>query len=593
MKKDTIKLDSSYTCEGLYDQEKLVDVLVNIQSRTIPLLGELGYERELAFLPPLEVLKDALCFHNKSKEQAVLEQNKLVVLIGSGLGFALEKIITQLLVLFGKNLKLAVVDKEISILEITKLKQRFKEFPGIYWLQEPDLEASVKALTLWQQAHNNLPFFPLVNPFYLRLDREYYGNVQKSCEASQQADFWGKVRHKKFVGDKPRILLLTSKYFLMGEIISACQRLGIEHFLLELPDGALGQNEFVEKFLKAVVDFQPDFAMTINHLGVDREGVLTDLLARLELPLASWFVDNPHLVLHLYARLVNPWTAIFTWDSDNLPSLKGMGFEHAWYLPLGVDATRFSPGKQQQSSHIAWKAPISFVGNSMVKKVAKRMGRCDLPNALTDNYKQIAAEFSSSPARSVVDFLQVNYPDLAKLYQSLHTAEDKLGFETMLTWEATLQYRLSCVQSILPYHPLIVGDDGWFSLLPEDGSWRYHSEVNYYEDLPIFYPLSDINFNCTSKQMKGAVNQRVFDVPATESFLLTDYREQVEQLFDIGEEIICYHSPEESSELIQRYLKDEKARKKIAKKARQRVLAEHTYEIRLQQLVSQMKKTFG
>lgn len=355
----------------------------------------------------------------------------------------------------------------------------------------------------------------------------------------------------------------------------------------------MGQGEFVEQLLSAVVEFRPDFALTINHLGVDREGVLSDLLQQLRLPLASWFVDNPHLVLHLYSRLVNDWTALFTWDADNIESLRGMGFSHVWYLPLGVDASRFHPPAPGAVTPPAWTAFVSFVGNSMVSKVASRMGSCRLSHKLVKDYKEIAARFGESPEPSVRLFLQEQYPDLAPHFDALPTAEEQLAFETMLTWEATLQYRLSCVEATLPYNPLIVGDAGWFSLLPKDVSWRHHPEVNYYTDLPAFYPCSRINFNCTSKQMKGAVNQRVFDVPATESFLLTDYREQVDNLFDVGTEIICYHSPEEAGELIARYLDDEAARKRVALAARRRILAEHTYERRILALAARMRQTFG
>ena len=81
--------------------------------------------------------------------------------------------------------------------------------------------------------------------------------------------------------------------------------------------------------------------------------------------------------------------------------------------------------------------------------------------------------------------------------------------------------------NILDFNPLIVGDPGWKELLKGRDGWRYHSELSYYDDLPDFYPLSDINFNCTSQQMKGAVNQRVFDVPCCNGFLLTDHRRLV------------------------------------------------------------------
>ena len=581
---NTTTVTFNYTCQAQFTNDEVSDMAFIFGSRIINMLGDAGKQRELSILPTLEDLQKELC-----TEQIGGEQKKLVVLLGSGVGFALEELLQKLSVLLGKNVKIAIVDKEEPVLLATRLKEKFK---NVFWIQSSTAQEALKELTKWQQDNQHKPFLPLLNPFYLRLDRAYYDDIFKACQASLHADFWGKVQYRKFAHTKPRILLLTSKYFLIGEIVSACQRLGVENFLLALPEGAVGQNEFVEEFLKAVLEFKPDFVMTINHLGVDREGVLTSLLEKLRLPMASWFVDNPHLVLHLYARLVSPWVALFTWDKDNIASLKNMGFENTWYMPLGVDATRFKLVTEAPENH-KWKTDISFVGNSMVKKVAKRMGKCTLPEELTSDYKEVAEHFSLSHERSVVEFLQAYYPEHARLYQGLATTEDKLGFETMLTWEATLQYRLSCVQEILSFNPLIVGDDGWFSLLTHSNTWRYHAEVNYYDDLPNLYPLSCINFNCTSKQMKGAVNQRVFDVPATGAFLLTDYREQVEDLFEVGKEIICFKEAGEIPELVAKYLTEPAKRQEIAHNARKRILAEHTYDLRLENLIKQMQKTFG
>jgi spore maturation protein CgeB len=138
-----------------------------------------------------------------------------------------------------------------------------------------------------------------------------------------------------------------------------------------------------------------------------------------------------------------------------------------------------------------------------------------------------------------------------------------------------------------------VGDTGWQELLSAHPGWRYHPELSYYDDLPDFYPLSDINFNCTSQQMKGAVNQRVFDVPCCNAFLLTDHRRQVEDLFEPGAEIVCYATPDDIPELVERYLADPAARARVASAARKRVLAEHTYDHRVASLMETMRKTFG
>ena len=101
----------------------------------------------------------------------------------------------------------------------------------------------------------------------------------------------------KFRGKTPRILLLTSQYFLIGELQAACERLDVEHLFIDLGAKEMDLDIFVSKMLATLTTFKPDFVLTVNHLGVDREGILATLLDKFNIPLASWFVDNPHLIL--------------------------------------------------------------------------------------------------------------------------------------------------------------------------------------------------------------------------------------------------------------------------------------------------------
>ncbi|MDR2800076.1 MAG: glycosyltransferase [Desulfovibrio sp.] len=519
--------------------------------------------------------------------------NFVPVLVGSGVGAALEEIVRRLHVAFGAGFSLAVVDKEHDVTAQTRLKEKFASYPGIVWIRRKDPEEALRELTFFQSRLGGLPFLPLLNPLYLRLDRGYYRQIAAACTVSARVNIWGQMRYPKFADADTRVLLLTSRYFLMGEIQSACERMGVAHRLLQLPDSELEQSEFIKRLLSLVLEFRPDFVFTINHLGVDREGVLTDLLEKIALPLASWFVDNPHLILSLYPRLKSPWISLFTWDADNVTSLRTLGFEHVRYLPLGTDPTRFRPQKEGLPGlPPAWDRRVAFVGNSMVHKVLKRKERSRFSRPLRDTYQQVALGFAQSKERLVRDFIEKNFPDLFAHFEALPDMETRVHYETTVTWEATRVYRLSCIKAILPFTPLIAGDDGWFALLPGIGQWRYHPELNYYTELPLFYPCAAINFNCTSMQMKGAVNQRVFDVPAAGAFLLTDYREQAEDLFEPGKEIICYHSPEEAASLVREYLSRPVARRAVTDAARRRILLEHGYEHRVESVIRQMRDRY-
>ncbi|MDR0339633.1 MAG: glycosyltransferase [Desulfovibrio sp.] len=576
------------------------DILVRRRGREFRLLGPAGPARELSFLPETPVFPGA-----EAGEGGMAGQTRLPVVIGAGTGTALEVLCARMESAYGADFILAVADKELDIQAVSGVRERFSRFRGLCWIDAADSGDALKALTAIQAKAGGIALLPLVNPAYLRLDREWCAAIRDAANASAKADFWTRARHAKFAGGKPRLLLLTSQYFLMGEIVAACERLGFPHSLLQVSVGAFGQSEFIERLLTAVVDFKPDFAFTINHLGVDREGVLTDLLEKLRLPLASWFVDNPHLVLYRYSGLQSPWLSIFTWDTDNILSLKDRGFAEVSYLPLGTDARRFTPYVTQSPPPLPglppdWDGRVAFVGNSMVHKVRRKRLR-PLGDELLLGFERLAAEFGQSDERSVAAFLADRHPGLAASFEALPSIELQLEYETMITWEATRQYRLDCVRGILPFAPLVAGDDGWKTLLGRPGqpggdgtpAWFYHSELAYYDELPRFYPHVALNFNCTSQQMKGAVNQRVFDVPAAGAFLLTDYREQVERLFEPGREIVCYRSPEEATALAGEYLEREDERRRVAEAARRRILAEHTYEHRLRALAERMRAIYA
>lgn len=556
--------------EPVYQDGVLIDIRATVNDRPLLMLGPGGPERELA---AARAIAD--------------KKNGLPVLLGSGLGHALRMLLDSC------DGPIAIIDKEKALQEIVNplTGLNAEEAARITLITEPDSKEALRALSLWQKQHGEIPMQPVAISFYQRLDPVYYGELRKSVTASSQFDYWSRARQPRFQSEKPRLLLLASKYFLIGEIEGACKKLGVPYRLIMVGKDEVDGQTFVKNLLKEAIDFQPDCCLTLNHMGVDQEGVLMDLLARLELPLASWFVDNPHLIIHLYNKCVSPWTTLFTWDEDNLPTLKAAGFEHVRYLPLGTDPERFKPraGKGQPQ----WKSRISFVGNSMLYKVGARLKAGRFPAQLLRPFNQVSRTFSESEERSVAAFLASDFPSVYADYLALPDNEARLAYETAITWKATQIYRNSRVRMLLPFQPLIVGDTGWKVEFRHDSPQpRYLDAISYYDQLPIFYGLSDINFNCTSKQMKGAVNQRIFDAPAAGGFVLTDWRPQMAGLFET-DEMVCYHDKEEIPELVRHYLEHPVERKQITAKARKRVLAHHKWEDRLKTILAEMAAIYG
>jgi len=397
----------------------------------------------------------------------------------------------------------------------------------------------------------------------------------------------------RFRNPAPRVLVFTSGYFLQRDAVSACARLGWPVLELPLPQGERGSSAFVERLLEAVARFSPDFALTVNHLGLDRQGVLPELFGRMALPLASWFVDSPRLILHDFPGQPTPWCQVFTWDQDTVAPLTAQGFENVLYLPLATDTALFRPEARVASGP---RHAASFVGDSMLRPVERLRRSLDRHPRARDLALSLAPGFAASPARSALEFMRAEAPALAAAWEALPPGQPRLDLEQLLTWEATRLHRLERVRALLPCAPLLAGDEGWRTMLPPaqaEGGWRLAGPLDYARDLPGFYASSDLNFNATSLQMKGAVNQRVFDVPACGAFLLTDAREQLPGLFQPGSEAVCYESSEEILPLARHYLAHPGERERIAGAARRRVLAEHDYTHRMKTILKAMRRRYA
>lgn len=75
----------------------------------------------------------------------------------------------------------------------------------------------------------------------------------------------------------------------------------------------------------------------------------------------------------------------------------------------------------------------------------------------------------------------------------------------------------------------------------------------------------------------NANNMRLFEATGCGALLITDYKDNLNSLFDVGKEVVAYRSPEECAALIKYYLAHPEEAKKIADAGQKRTLTQHTY----------------
>jgi spore maturation protein CgeB len=112
------------------------------------------------------------------------------------------------------------------------------------------------------------------------------------------------------------------------------------------------------------------------------------------------------------------------------------------------------------------------------------------------------------------------------------------------------------------------------------------------EETVLIFNASGINLNLhSSTYHRGVnpfgdfVNPRTFEIAACGGFQLADRRSELKSLFRGGEEIVVFEDLEDLRKKIDHYLENPEERNRIAEKARQRVLREHTYENRMKDML--------
>lgn len=509
------------------------------------------------------------------------EGRGILVVLGLGLGYHISELARKF-----PETEIIVVEAVPEICEIARehgpgFNERIRIWTGL------TSDEVLRKITKCQMEKGMSPLSVFSLSSAVSAFPDFYRPILESLSNSSSVRLWERLRYPKLREETLRIVLIDSGYFLVKEAEKALRSLN--HKVLRVPvyRDTNGESAIAD-FIETILNFRPDFFLTINHLGFDEEGVLSSFFHSIEMPVASWYVDSPSLIVGIFDKNVSSFTSLFLWDRAYMDDMSSMGFESIHHLPLGTDDGIFRPLRKQRKRLKKFYCDAGFVGNSMVEPVDEWMSKVNeelhpLIEELADKISSLAG--IAVPASEVIKSDE-------KLLAAVPDEMEKRDFEAAVLWKSTLLYRLSCIERLAGFDTRIYGDTGWSTLI-HSKKIKLFPPLNYYKELPLFYNACNINFNATSRQMSEAVNQRVFDVAACGCFLLTDYQESLNDLFEVGKEIITYKHKDEIPEIVKFYLKSSREKESIVTKGRKRVLKEHTYRHRLKKLIRCMKERYA
>jgi len=147
--------------------------------------------------------------------------------------------------------------------------------------------------------------------------------------------------------------------------------------------------------------------------------------------------------------------------------------------------------------------------------------------------------------------------------------------------------RMALYQHLTQYDFKMWGPKPSFWLTVPEVKKMITGKIVHNEEKSKAFSAAKIVLNNLHPAVINGVNKRTFEIPACGGFQITSHREAINELFEIGKEIVTYTDFNDLKAKINYYLDptNETERQQIIEAGQRRVLSEHTYEKRLKQLL--------
>lgn len=316
-------------------------------------------------------------------------------------------------------------------------------------------------------------------------------------------------------------------------------------------------------------------------------------------PYVCWTVDSP--VIELFSpALQNSCNKIFLFDKAQYNYFKDKNPDNIYYLPLATNVKYLQQVVNNASSTVRQKftSDVSFIGSLYSEK--NPYSKIENLSEYTKGYIDGLIEAQLNiygynfieemlDDRVMEDFIK-NVPDLTQspykdyLSPKYVMANDFIGMQIA----ATERHRL--LKLLAEYFKVDL-----YTLSDTTNLPKVHNKgpANSLTEMPIIFNRSKINLNMTIKPIQTGLSLRVFDVMGSGGFLLTNYQEELPEMYEIGKEVEIFTSKEELVDKVDFYLRNDDARNKIALAGLERTKNEHTYEIRIAQMIKTIFNSLG
>lgn len=353
--------------------------------------------------------------------------------------------------------------------------------------------------------------------------------------------------------------------------------------IVEDMSGWLKKEQFLFVFS---INFFPDVSNVCEIYGV---------------PYVCWTVDSPFIQLFSPA-LKNKCNRIFFFDKAQYETFgRPLGSTNGYYLPLAGNVARFQKtiGGASLQTKKKFCSDVSLVGSLYNEKnpYAKILNIPEYLKGYVDGIEQAQMQvygynlIEDAITPSIIESFSKIIPDLRNSEESLEIKRYKLA-HFFIGSDLAYHERVTLLNALAENLGREYTVDLYtLSDTSELRNVRNCGRAQSFSEMPIIFNQSKINLNITMRPIMTGLSQRVFDVLACGGFLLTNYQEELPEMFEIGEEVECFSSKEELFEKTKFYLEHDQLRRSIAEKGYERVKNCYTFEHRFQQMLGDVLQT--
>ncbi|MCM1154691.1 MAG: glycosyltransferase [Roseburia sp.] len=383
-----------------------------------------------------------------------------------------------------------------------------------------------------------------------------------------------------------RILFVGSKKQQIPNIMFALDRMGHEVAFYPTPMEELSGDEAearrIQTFWK---NMRIDFVIS-NAFS----SVMAQLTHELNMKYAVYGMDSPYYATYLpiFPRYDNCY--LFYFDRREYQMLKERGYQNVYYLPLAADVISAQDISVTDEELKACTCDVSFVGglygNNQYDQYIERF-----PQEMQQIFSQIIEKsaFRWDGEDRVTPFLE---PDLLRLIRKicpeLYEADYDMPEEYYIK-SFFLDRKITHVERTLLVKLLAERYDfrlyTWAHEKVPEGV-RYFPPISSLTESSKVYYAGKINLNVTLRSIESGVPLRIFEIMSVGGFVLSNWQEGIEELFEEGKEIVTFKSPEEMLEKAEYYLAHDKERIRIGIGGYQKVKNCYTFEHQLEKIIS-------